>query len=336
MLSARNSNHPVVTRRRFLSVSAVAALSLALPRRLAAALKPLKKPVKLGLIADLHQDIMHDGVKRMQAFVDAAAKARPDALVQLGDFAYPNAKNKQVIDLFNSAHNRTLHVIGNHDMDAGHTRRQCYDIWGMPSRYYVDNVAGLNIIVLDGNDKGSPTHKGGYASYIGPEQTNWLKEQLGKLEGPIVVMSHQPLAGAWAIDNAEQIQAILSEAADKILLAVNGHSHIDYLLRAAGVNYLHINSASYQWVGGDYKNKSYAADVHEAYPWIEYTCPYRESLFAMLTIDPQSMKITLEGRASEWVGKSPAQLGKKMHPTLIAGEQVAPRIRDRAIERGRK
>ena len=295
--------------------------------------KQLKKKVSIGMISDLHQDIMHDGLDRMEAFVKSVAKQSPDALLQLGDFAYPNDKNKDVIDLFNNSHERTLHVIGNHDTDSGHTKEQCKKIWGMPNRYYVDNIEGLNLIVLDGNDKGSPTHKGGYASYVGPEQITWLKNQLDKINGPVIIVSHQPLAGAWAVDNAEEIQAILSEHSDKILIALNGHSHIDDVLRKGDVVYMHVNSASYQWVGGDFRHESYSKQIHAKYPWIAYTCPYKDSLFATLTVDPEKMTIQIQGQQSEWVGESPAELGKAMHPSLTPGEEVAPRIRNRTIER---
>jgi 3',5'-cyclic-AMP phosphodiesterase len=298
-----------------------------------AAMRRVDQNVKIGLIADLHQDIMHDGPKRMKAFVDQMGTVKPDALLQLGDFAYPNEKNKAVIDPFNGAHPTTLHVIGNHDTDDGHTKQQCIDVWGMPDRYYAKNINGLSLLVLDANETGSPTHKGGYPCFVGDEQVQWLKHQLVKTEGPIIVVSHQPLAGPHSVDNAEQIQAILGEFNDKVILALCGHTHIDCLLRANGIPYLHINSASYKWVGAKYKHASYDNAVHEKYPSIAYTCPYEDSLFATLELDSQSQTISITGCRSQWVGKSPEQLGEDPGPTLVPGEQIAPRIRNRTITR---
>ncbi|MGI9456101.1 MAG: metallophosphoesterase family protein, partial [Aeoliella sp.] len=171
-----------VTRRNFLRATAATSLALTLPHTSAAAVARLEKPVRIGVIADLHHDVMHDGFARMEAFVKKMLASRPDAIMQLGDFAYPNAKNSKVVELFNHAHERSLHVIGNHDTDAGHTKQQCLDIWGMPGRYYTHDIEGLQLVVLDGNDGGSPTHKGGYKSYVGTEQTEWLKEQLATLD----------------------------------------------------------------------------------------------------------------------------------------------------------
>ncbi len=322
-----------MTRRRFLRAATATSMALTLPHVSAATLGPLKKPVRIGMIADLHQDVMHDGIARMEAFLEAMATQCPDAIMQLGDFAYPNTNNRQVIEMFNQGHERSLHVIGNHDTDAGYTKQQCLDVWGMPGRYSARNIEGLQLLILDGNDGGSPTHKGGYPSYVGQEQAMWLKEQLATLDGPVIVASHQPLAGAWAVDNAEEIQTILGAAADKVLLVMNGHSHLDDVLRIQGVTYWHVNSASYQWVGSAHKHESYAKDVHARYPWISHTCPYRDSLFAMLTVDPQSLTLHVEGRRSQWVGKSPAELGRDLDAKLTHGEQIAPRIRDRRILR---
>ena len=203
----------------------------------------------------------------------------------------------------------------------------------MPNRYYATKVEGIDLLVLDGNDPGSPTHGGGYASYVGDEQVTWLKQQLATLDGPIIVASHQPLAGASAVDNAEEMQEILSSAADKIILVINGHSHIDQVIRVGHVTYLHINSASYQWVGGDYRHESYSKEIHDEHPWISYTCPYRDSLYATIGVDPATLTVTVKGRGSSWVGKSPAELGIDKNPNLTNGEEIAPRIRDREFLR---
>ena len=336
----RDNSHPSFpatsdrfSRRDLLGATAAASAVFALPRITTASAGRLEKEVRIGLIADLHHDVMHDGLARTAAFVKAMAAYRPDAIMQLGDFAYPNAKNREVIDLFNGAHEHSLHVIGNHDTDSGHSQKQCLDIWGMTGRYYAQDIGGLRLLVLDGNDRGSPTHKGGYPSFVGKEQTGWLKQQLASVEGPVIVVCHQPLAGASAVDNAKEIQDILGEASDKVLLAINGHSHIDDVLRFQKVTYMHVNSASYQWVGGSHLHDSYSKEIHAKYPWISYTCPYRDPLFATLTVDPESLTIRVEGRKSEWVGPSPAELGSDQDPTLTDGEQIAPRIRDRQVKR---
>ena len=320
----------MLPRRDFFRSTGVVATSILLPRQVMATLSKIKKPIKLGMIADLHQDVMHDGPTRLNAFLDAMKEEKPDALVQLGDFAYPTKKNEVVTKTFENAHPKTLHVLGNHEIDGGHSFDQVTKIWGMKGRYYTENVNGLDLVVLDCNEK-PKNHKGGYPAYIGQEQLEWLTKQLKTLKGPILVISHQPLAGPGSIDNAEEVQALLDGVADKVLLAVNGHTHIDHVARAGKISYLHVNSASYKWVGGSHRNKSYPPDVHSKFRWIEYTCPYRDSLFATLALDPVNGRIEVKGRDSQWVGKSPLQLAIPTKYGLTNGKEICPRIRSRLL-----
>lgn len=296
------------SRRDFIVGATAFCVALKIPAFAAKSVSGLAKPVKFGLITDLHQDIMHDALDRMKVFVQHMKKFSPDAIIQIGDFAHPGEKNKEVIDLFKNAHREVLHVIGNHDTDAGFTKEQCISYWGMSARYYVKEVNGISVVVLDGNDKGSPTYTEGYPSYINEEQKLWLEERLKEIKKPIIIFSHQPLAGPASVDNAEEIQDILSKYSDKILLAINGHTHIDAILDVKNVSYVHINSASYFWMGGQYKHDSYSEEVHKTHPLIASTCPYKEALFATMTIDPKTLEIVIEGRRSEWVGATPEQL----------------------------
>ena len=283
------------------------------------------------MIADLHQDLMHDGTVRLNAFLDAMKQEEPDAILQLGDFAYPSKKNEALTKAFENAHPRALHVLGNHEIDGGHSFDEVAKPWGMKGRYYTKNLNGLELLVLDCNEK-PKNHKSGYPAYVGAEQLDWIKEQLERLEGPFLVISHQPLACPVSIDNASEVQALLNSEADKILLAVNGHTHIDHLKKAGEHSYIHLNSASYKWVGESYRNRSYPAEVHSKFRLIEYTCPYRESIFATLTLDPAKVRIEVRGRKSQWMGQSPKQLSVPTKHGLTNGLEICPMIRCRRLE----
>ena len=320
----------IMPRRDFFRSTGVVATSILMPRQVKAALSNIKKPIKLGMIADLHQDVMHDGPARLKAFLDAMKNEKPDALLQLGDFAYPSKKNEVVTKAFEKAHTKALHVLGNHEIDGGHSFDQVVKLWGMKGRYYTENVNGLDLIVLDCNEK-PKNHERGYPAHVGQVQLEWLEKQLKTLKGPILVLSHQPLAGPGSIDNAGEVQALLNGAVDKVLLAVNGHTHIDHLERAGKLSYLHVNSASYKWVGASHRNKSYPPEVHSKFRWIEYTCPYRDSLFTTLTLDPVKGRIELKGRESQWVGKSPSQLAIPTKYGLTNGKEICPKIRSRQL-----
>jgi calcineurin-like phosphoesterase family protein len=257
-------------------------------------------------------------------------RVKPTAILQMGDFAWPEEKNKQVVELFNSAHEQTLHVIGNHDTDNNHTHQDCVDTWGIPAPYYAKNINGYWLVVLNGNEKGSPTHKGGYPIFIGPGQTQWLKQTLLQINGPVIIACHQPIAGPVCIDNAPEIQSVISSAKDKVILVLNGHTHIDNLLYINEIPYLAINSASYFWVGPDFTHESYTKQIHATHPAIASTCPYKKPLFTTLTVNAAKGIIKIKGCKGEWMGKSPIELGFPQS-SLADGREIVPFIRERNL-----
>lgn len=297
------------SRRSFIKSTTLATLSFGISSPTFSLFPPLSSKIVLGVISDLHHDLIPDGVTRLQEFLKEADHIKPQAIIQMGDFAFTSTRNQHLVNLFNEAHSKAFHLIGNHDMDGGFTKKNCLDAWKIPHYFYSKEVMGIKLIFLDGNEEGSPTHKSGYASYIGPRQQDWLKAELANSKIPVVIFSHQPIAGIYPIDNTIEIQTILSDYSQKILLALNGHSHVTQHLQIGGVNYVHINSASYYWVGAKFKHQSYSSPIHDQYPSLSSTCPYEHSLFAFITIDPENMQITIEGQKTNWIGPNPTQLG---------------------------
>ncbi|MFC4993187.1 metallophosphoesterase family protein [Rubritalea tangerina] len=301
------------TRRNSLKLIAAGTTSIFLPSALQAKVAKLPKAVAFGLIADPHIGFVDDAPTRLEAFLETMKSVKPDALIQLGDFATPDAKQQPHIDKFNQAQEHTLHVMGNHDLDHRKTREDVLKSWGMPATYYTQEISGIKIIVLDGNEKGSPTHHthGGYPSYIGPKQQTWLKKELSDATTPVLIVSHQPLAGDGAVDNAKEMQSILSSHKDKILLAINGHSHLDSHHEIDDIHYLHINSASYFWLGGKVR-----------------LAKYKDPLFTTLRINPTKGTITLDAKKSTWLKdiknvddlltKNKQNLKGRVHPSISA------------------
>ena len=62
------------------------------------------QPVTFAAMTDLHLDIMHDGMMRIDAFLDAAQKADVDFIIQLGDFSYPKDTSTCLCDTGENAH----------------------------------------------------------------------------------------------------------------------------------------------------------------------------------------------------------------------------------------
>jgi Icc protein len=318
------------SRRDFLKTSSVSVLSFAIPESMLG-LFSSEERVKIGLISDLHVDVIHDGKERLQIFLDQMNFEKPKALIQMGDFAIPKPENFELIQSFNSAHSKAFHVLGNHDMDEGFSREEAAKAFGMSSCFYSTELGSIQLIVLDGNEPGGPIKQGVYDSYIGPSQQAWLIDELDKAQKPVLIVSHQPIAGIYPLVNALEIQSILSRFSSKILLAINGHAHVDQHIEVGGVNFVHINSASYYWVGEKLQHESLSSAIHGKYPSLKFTCPYLDPLFALLTIDPKSRKVSIQGRKTEWIGPSPVELGYSILSEIEQKSFLQPKISKRKI-----
>ena len=308
-----------LSRRRFIQQASVVSFSsLVFPGQALPSKDPLAsaRPLRFGVIADVHKDIMHDADERLSAFIDAATRELVDFIIQLGDFCVPKDANRGFLDIWKRWQGPAYHVLGNHDTDGGYTREQAALYLGMPSTYYSFDQGDFHIVVLDGNDRPAD-HVSGYPRYIDTEQQAWLREDLASTTHPTLVMVHQSLERAddGGVQNGAIIRSILEEANlaagyQKVLACFSGHHHRDYLRQIQGIAYPQINSASYFWVGGDHQHVRYGQEVDNKYPWIKYTVPYKEALYAMVQVDPVRRTLTIEGRESEMVGPAPWDLGK--------------------------
>ena len=300
-----------VTRRQLFRGTAQAALVLSLG--VPAAARRRMQHLRFGLCADVHQDLMHDTLERMGAFVSAMQEREVDFIAQMGDFCTPKEANRAFLEAFHAFEGPHYHVRGNHDTDGGFDAEAVRQFWGIESTTYAFEHGGVRFLVLDGNDRHADAAPG-YARHVGAEQLTWLEEQLERDEAPLVVFSHQSLENGSGVDNGADVRALLDAANERagwrrVLACFSGHHHLDDVVELAGVPYVQVNSMSYYWVGGSRRHQSYPAHIHAAHPWIEYTSPYREPLWSTVTIDPEAGELRIEGVRSEWVGPSPQELG---------------------------
>lgn len=269
------------------------------------------KVLRIGMCSDVHLPTMHDGAGRLTAFLDSMRAAKPDFIIELGDFVTPAPQYAQVFALWTAYQGTKYHVIGNHEMDAGYTLQQALDYRGMRSSYYAFKEKGFNCIVLDGNDKKTPGETG-YREYIGFSQQVWLKQQLAAADGPVIIFSHQGIGPTNGISNQIQIRELLekhnSTARHKVIACFNGHTHGDAADEVNGIWYITINSMSYKWLGESYAHVRYSNDVDRDFKWIKFTAPYKDPLFTVVEISTAGY-IRISGKKSVWVGPSPWDLG---------------------------
>ena len=320
-------------RRQFVKTLLAGSAVFFLPIELNAFSGSKEKRLSLGICADVHKDIMFDADSRLKAFIAAASDKDLDFIIQLGDFCRPYDYNHAFLSIWNSYQGEKHHVIGNHDMDGGFTREKVIAYLGSPAKYYSFEKNGYHLIVLDGNDQNpSPDKASGYARYIGNEQKEWLKDDLKSTNSPCILFSHQSFENTdQGIENQIEIREILESenrrsGFNKVIACFSGHHHIDYATSINGIYYIQINSMSYYWMGEKYKSLRYSKEIDEKYPWIKFTAPYKDPLFAFVEIDQKFIRI--HKRNSVFVGATPKELG---YPDTIVNNPVSSSISEQKL-----
>ncbi|MCW1887231.1 metallophosphoesterase [Luteolibacter flavescens] len=318
----------MITRRTLLKNSALAASAFALPLQ---AEEKAGKKLRIGLISDVHKDLVPDADERLKAFIDKMNAESVDAVMQLGDFCTPKPANQGFLDLFHSFRGPHYHVMGNHDTDGGFTRDHTVAFWGMESRHYSFDLGGYHFIVLDANDRPADW-KSGYPRSIAADQIEWLRKDLEATRLNTFVFSHQSLERPNCITNQQDVRVVLEAAKTpdgkrKVAGCFNGHWHIDHAREIGGIPYIHINSASYFYMGG-VKNDSVDPELAKKFPILTVSANYEGPLYTVLEIDPAAGTFTLRGMESAWRGKSPKEIaptrenevGAWARPSITAGK----------------
>ncbi|MDD6143624.1 MAG: hypothetical protein PUD16_09050, partial [bacterium] len=154
----------------------------------------------------------------------------------------------------------------------------------------------------------SSLYPGSKQRYLSQVQLAWLQQTLRTSAEPCVLLSHaslvDPLCG---IHNPQALAEVLDGCAGKVILALNGHSHVDGMTRRRDTAFVNINSASYHWVGVAYAAVHYSRQLCSLYPQMANTVPYYHPLYAVVTIADGAIRI--DGTQSCFVGPSPQALG---------------------------
>ena len=311
MRKGQSMSLPTTSRRSFLkTLASVLATPLVINRE-GWTRSEERKPIRLGLIADLHHGLEPSAMERLERFLEAVDERKPDGILQMGDFNYGDRASDECSKLWSQFSGPRFHVLGNHDMDK-QTKSGIVERWEMPDRYYSFDKGAWHFIVLDRNNLSTES---GYVPYskanfyvesklrghADPGQLEWLEADLEATDRPTAVFVHQGLGMQDEPyppgDARAPIEKVLEssrtkEGTPKVVACFCGHHHIDRYNLKNGIHYVWINSASYYWVGGAYGRMA----------------PYEDSLFAFATFANDG-KIEIEGRRTDWSEPSPKERG---------------------------
>ncbi len=235
-----------------------------------------KEKLTFGIVADVHHGMLPDAHERLEKFMAATEQREVDFIIQMGDFCHRGEKSKAFLKTWNSFPKPKYHVLGNHDMDLS-SKADIMDFWEMPESHYSFETKGIRFIILDANflyqdgkfvDYNSSNFyvANELRTYINEEQIEWFTSELEASELPTIVLSHQSLWHyQWGVKNRLTIQKQLEKHQQKIICCLNGHNHIDFHHHQNGIDYLEINSMSYQWIGNKYKVERYPQELLKEY-----------------------------------------------------------------------
>lgn len=301
-------------------------------------LHPDEGLLSFGILADAHHGMLPDTGQRLEKFINDAIERDVDFIIQLGDFCHKEERSKPFLKIWNEFKKPKYHVLGNHDMDLT-SKAGIMDFWEMEKAYYSFDFKGIKFIVLDANflyrdgqfidyDNANFYVANELRTYINEEQIQWFAATLETSKLPTIVISHQSL---WhyqgGVKNRLALQKHMEKFKDKIICCLNGHNHIDFHHRQNGIDYLEINSMSYQWLGDKYKASRYPEALLKDYKWLDHVAPYKDPLYAFATIDPKGV-MKIEGVKSEWMPPSPEEMGV---PKQVYGNEYSPVISDYEI-----
>jgi 3',5'-cyclic AMP phosphodiesterase CpdA len=328
-------------RRDFVKYLSLFAGGLILSLSLVACKSDDSKSVRFGISTDIHHNIIHDAEKRLTEYLAEMEAQEVDFIIDLGDFCHPVEESEKFAEIWKSSTLEKYNALGNHEMDLG-TKADFIQFVGMKNRYYSFDMGDFHFIVLDPNNlkiegeyipyENANFYKpGDQRSHVDPEQLEWLKKDLEQTDLTCIVFSHQSFDNEGS-SKAGQVREILEEANksagfQKVVAAFNGHDHTDYTSNINGIHYVHINSMSYIWVGDNYMYpERFSEEINRKRPNLKKTVPYLDPLFALVTIDENTIRI--EGRETSFMPPGPEELGMNLEEMR---SPKVPKISDRIL-----
>ncbi len=206
----------------------------------------------------------------MEKAVDSINEQGADLIINGGDLIHlgfrlsePAAEKRWDIymGLHEAIRGEIFSTLGNHDLVAvspkdgsppsKDPRAMFRTRLGLERCYYSFDTLGYHFVVLDSTL--IKAQEASYGGWIDPEQLEWLKEDLSKLppSTPTVAVTHYPLltnfyaatVGAtqatpekFVISN--NVEVLKCFAGHKLILVLQGHIHVDELIRWRGITFI--------------------------------------------------------------------------------------------------
>jgi 3',5'-cyclic AMP phosphodiesterase CpdA len=276
-----------ITRRRFIQTTGLASAAgvIGLPVRTTwAARGAAGESLRLVFYTDVHTRTEWETPQALEMVVAAINRQHGDLVIAGGDLITDGFQSSAATveprwDAYLTMH-RAIRppvraVLGNHDLvaarpeDGGRPSNDPRAVFcerlGVDRTYSVIDAAGYRIFLLDSIEVTDDDLK--YHGMISVEQLAWLRNELGRTnpETPIIIVSHIPLLttlyqateGAVAAARANRVvvnnREVLEVFKDhNLLLVLQGHLHIDELLRWRRTHFITGGAVCGKWWRGSW------------------------------------------------------------------------------------
>ncbi len=284
--------------------------------------------IRFAVFTDFHYDFIHDGDKRLEELIAGLKQEEIDFVVSLGDLCRPFPSNQSIVERLRNSGIPIYFAVGNHDIELSEVK-ELTEFLGIENDWYSFVKDDVKFIILnscyesrDGvfypHSKELFNRETDIYPLIPDIQIEWLKEELRDEQMKYVVVSHHSLVNHFrdrGIVNRMEIRRVLETR--NVILCMNGHDHGDQYWEINGIPYLTINSASYIWHGTK-EIYSYAPEIHEKYPWLRYIIMYDRPLYAVVTIDEETLKVKGMKGGYQTISPKEAGLGNKWNGIRLA------------------
>lgn len=220
---------------------------------------PDRKPhLRIGLVTDLHYaDKPQVGTRhyrealgKLDEAVEHFNAERPTFVVELGDLIDQADSAEQELVWLDTIEKRFArlamqrhYVLGNHCVTTLTKEEFALHTGASKSPHYAFEHGGVHFIILDAcyRGDGAPYGRKNFTwqdTNIPPQELDWLRAELAKAGGPVIVFAHQRLDvnPNHSVRNAAAVRAEL-EKSGKVAAVFQGHSHKNDCQQIGGVHY---------------------------------------------------------------------------------------------------
>ena len=218
--------------------------------------------VRIGLIGDLHYPLLEgDFIARRDArnrlyrtVFEEFFGENADFHIAVGDVTHEGREQEwlAIADLASEnsvARRRNFRfVLGNHD--TLEWRKTSILTMMRQPRFFVEELQGARLILLDTTREASPDHWGGL---IDAEQMEWLESLADLPKIPTIVIGHHPFPSTTAgseepmmfMEDADRLAGALTAFCSPVIYC-NGHNHVHSIAKPSGErnDWLHVQTAA--------------------------------------------------------------------------------------------